>query len=660
MKKTADNSMEREHILVCLSPSPSNGRIVRTAIKMATVFGSQLTALYVKTPRSDQLSSEDKARLDLSIRLAESAGARIVTTHGEDIPVQIAEYARLSGVTKIVIGIKNTGRRISYFKPSLTERLIELVPGIDVHVIPDANTYKNYHEKRRRLDNRFIPSWQDLLITAGLLLAATVIGYLFRRLGFTEANTITVYLLCVLLTSVLTRGYVCGAVASVLSVILFNYFFTEPRLSLMAYGTGYPVTFAIMLAASILTSTLAAKLKAQAKLSARDAFRTKILFDTNRTLERAKDDSEILLVTAAQLSKLLDLDTAVFAAEDGRLREGTLFSVGAGGGRPFEADEKEKKAAEWAYLNRKKSSLGRDAAIDARFMYLPISSGEYVYGVLGISAVSGTPDAFENSILQSILGECVLALENHRNAKGREEAAVLARNEKLRANLLRSISHDLRTPLTSISGSADALISNGGALDEETKRNLLMDVRDDAEWLTALVENLLSITKIGDGSIKLELSDQVVDDIISEALKHTDRRASLFNISVFTGSEPILASMDARLIIQVIVNLVNNAVKYAPEGSNITISAERSENKAVISVKDDGPGIPDGLKERVFEMFFTGGNTVGDSRRSLGLGLPLCRSIIEAHGGTLQLSDNSPHGCVFEFTLPLSEVALNE
>lgn len=660
MIKHTDNSAEREHLLVCLSSSPSNERIVKTAIKMATVFGSQLTALYVKTPQSDKMSSEDRARLDASIRLAEEAGARIVTTHGEDIPVQIAEYARLSGVTKIIIGIKNTGRRISYFKPSLTERLIELVPGIDVHVIPDANVYRNYHNKRLRLEGRVFPSWQDLLITAGLLIAATGIGYLFRRLGFTEANTITVYLLCVLLTSVLTRGYVCGAVASVLSVILFNYFFTEPRLSLMAYGSGYPVTFAIMLAASILTSTLASKLKAQAKLSARDAFRTKILFDTNRTLERAKDDSEILLVTAAQLSKLLDLDTAVFAAEEGRLADGTLFSVGDANGKPFDAGEKERQAAEWAYANRKKSGAGTGVYNDAGFMFLPIRSGEYVYGVLGISARSGTPDAFENSILQSILGECVLALENHRNAKGREEAAVLARNEKLRANLLRSISHDLRTPLTSISGSADALLSNGDYLDEETKRNLLSDVRDDADWLTGLVENLLSITKIGDGSVGLDLSDQVVDDVIAEALKHVDRNAEFHNISFAAGNEPILASMDARLIIQVIVNLVNNAIKYTPEGSRITVSAERSEGSAVIRVTDDGPGIPDAQKERVFEMFFTGDNKVGDSRRSLGLGLPLCRSIIEAHGRELKLSDNVPHGCVFEFTLPLSEVTLNE
>ncbi|MCR5611606.1 MAG: DUF4118 domain-containing protein [Clostridiales bacterium] len=660
MKKTLSKETEMEHILVCLSSSPSNERIVRTAIRMASVFGSQLTALYVKTPQSEKMSAEDRARLGANMRIAEEAGAEIVTTHGEDIPAQIAEYARLSGVTKIVIGIKNTGRKLPYFRPSLTERLIELVPGIDVHIIPDANTSRIYREKRRSLDKSVIPSWKDILITAGLLAAATGIGFLFRRFGFTEANIITVYLLCVLLTSVLTGGYTCGVIGSFLSVILFNYFFTEPRLSLRAYGSGYPVTFAIMLAASILTGTLASKLKAQAKLSARDAFRTKILFDTNRMLERAKDDSEILLITAAQLTKLLDLDAVVFAVKDGVLSSGTAFSKGESLEDGYRGNDKELAAVNWTLTNLKTSGAGTKVFKDAEYLYMPIRSGEYVYGILGISASAGEPDALENSILQSVLGECVLALENHRNAKGREEAAVLAKNEKLRSDLLRSISHDLRTPLTSVSGNADTLIINGDMLDEETKKSLLSDIRDDADWLTGLVENLLSITRISDGSVALQLSDHVVDDVIAEAMQHIDRAGAEHVIEVTAAKEPILARMDARLMIQVIVNLVNNAVKYTEKGSHITVSSGRTDDKAFIRVADDGPGIPDGLKDRVFEMFFTGDNRIGDSRRSLGLGLPLCRSIVEAHGGELVLSDNTPKGCVFTFTLPISEVDLNE
>ena len=270
------------------------------------------------------------------------------------------------------------------------------------------------------------------------------------------------------------------------------------------------------------------------------------------------------------------------------------------------------------------------------------------------------PDAFTSSVLFSILGECALALESLRNAEEKEKAAVLAKNEQLRANLLRSISHDLRTPLTSISGNADTLLHSYNVLDEQTRKQIFTDIYDDAQWLTGLVENLLSITKIADGSVKLHLSDQVVDDIVSESLRHIDRRSAEHHITVDCGDVPLLVRVDAGLIMQVLINLVNNAIKYTPAGSNIWVTAALREDAVEICVSDDGHGIPNELKERVFEMFFTGGNPIGDSRRSLGLGLTLCQAIIHAHNGEMTLKENSPHGCIFSFTVPLSEVNLNE
>ena len=189
---------------------------------------------------------------------------------------------------------------------------------------------------------------------------------------------------------------------------------------------------------------------------------------------------------------------------------------------------------------------------------------------------------------------------------------------------------------------------------------IFTDIYDDAQWLTELVENLLSITKMADGSVKLHLSDQVAEDVVSEALRHIDRRCSEHPVTTDCGDEPLLIRVDARLIVQVLVNLVNNAIKYTPPGSEIHVAVLRRDGVAVFQVSDHGSGIPDALKERVFEMFFTGDNTVGDSRRSLGLGLALCRAIVHAHGGTISLTDNVPHGCVFSFTVPLSEVNLNE
>ena len=655
------SELPKEHILVCLSSSPSNERIVRMAGKMAQAFSGSLTALYVQTPGDADMNAEDTVRLQANMRLAQQLGAEIVTTHGEDVATQIAEYVRLSDVTKIVIGRSGVQRRHFWSEPTLTERLITLAPEVDIHIIPDVEAYKNYRGKRLLTIRPAFPTAWDLLLTIGILATATVIGWAFLRLGFANANIIMVYLLGVLLTSAFTSGYTCGVLSAFLSVILFNYFLTEPRLSLAAYGSKYPITFAVMFAAALLTGTLAAKLKAHAQLSARDAYRTKLLFDMNKQLQKAETPDEVYQMTATQIQKLMQRDVLIYPAQGDMLLDGNVYP--ADGSSPYciPDTDQEQNVIQWVWQNRKRAGATTQNFPKAKRLYLAIRTGQQVFGVVGIPMEKQTqPDAFTSSVLFSILGECALALESLRNAEEKEKAAVLAKNEQLRANLLRSISHDLRTPLTSISGNADTLLHSYNVLDEQTRKQIFTDIYDDAQWLTGLVENLLSVTKIADGSVKLRLSDQVVDDIVSEALRHIDRRSAEHHITVDCGDEPLLVRVDAGLIMQVLINLVNNAVKYTPAGSNIRITAIPRDNMAEICVSDNGPGIPDELKEHVFEMFFTGGNPIGDSRRSLGLGLTLCQAIIHAHNGEMTLKDNSPHGCIFSFTVPLSEVNLNE
>lgn len=655
------SELPKEHILVCLSSSPSNERIVRMAGKMAQAFSGSLTALYVQTPGDADMNAEDTVRLQVNMRLAQQLGAEIVTTHGEDVATQIAEYVRLSDVTKIVIGRSGVQRRHFWSEPTLTERLITLAPEVDIHIIPDVEAYKSYRRKWLLPIRPAFPTAWELLLTIGILAAATVIGWVFLRLGFANANIIMVYLLGVLLTSAFTSGYTCGVLSAFLSVILFNYFLTEPRLSLAAYGSKYPITFAVMFAAALLTGTLAAKLKAHAQLSARDAYRTKLLFDMNRQLQKAETPDEVYQMTATQIQKLMQRDVLIYPAQGDMLLDGNVYP--ADGSSPYCIPDtgQEQNVIQWVWQNRKRAGATTQNFPKAKRLYLAIRTGQQVFGVVGIPMEKQTqPDAFTSSVLFSILGECALALESLRNAEEKEKAAVLAKNEQLRANLLRSISHDLRTPLTSISGNADTLLHSYNVLDEQTRKQIFTDIYDDAQWLTGLVENLLSITKIADGSVKLRLSDQVVDDIVSEALRHIDRRSAEHHITVDCGDEPLLVRVDAGLIMQVLINLVNNAVKYTPAGSNIRITTIPRDNMAEICVSDNGPGIPDELKEHVFEMFFTGGNPIGDSRRSLGLGLTLCQAIIHAHNGEMTLKDNSPHGCIFSFTVPLSEVNLNE
>ena len=342
----------------------------------------------------------------------------------------------------------------------------------------------------------------------GILIAATLVGLLFSGLKIPEANIIAVYILGVLIISIITSSWMYSFLASVISVLAFNFLFTIPRFTLRAYDPSYPVTFGIMFLVALITGSLASRMKEYARESA--------------------------------------------------------------------------------------------------------------------------------------------------------QAAMQIEKEQLRADLLRSISHDLRTPLTSISGNASNLLSNENEFSQETRMQIYGDIYDDSMWLIKLVENLLSVTRIEDGRMDLRMSAELMDEVIAEAMRHTDRNRDGRKIEVSSDEEFILGKMDARLIVQVVINLVDNAVKYTPEGAQIRIHTGKKDGMVVVSVSDTGPGIPDEQKSKVFDMFYTGTNRAADGRRSLGLGLGLCRSIIRAHGGEIWVSDNKPQGAVFTFTLPAEEVTLHE
>ena len=650
-----DNKKTDEHILVCLSAAPSNQKIIDTAAKMANALQTRFTALYVQT--GTKTEAADKEKLEEHIRYAEKLGAEIVMTHGENIPVQIAEYARLSNVTEIVIGQSNARRNHFFSRSTLTEKLIELIPDIDIHIIPDAVKAGNY-QKRPFTWYVEKPSEKDYFLTAFIFALCTLIGLLFQKLNFRDTNIVTIYILGVLLTSIVTDGYLCSVAGSFLSVFLFCFFLTEPRMSFQTYAVGYPVTFFIMLISSVLTGALAAKLKTHAKLSAQLAFRTQVLFDTDRLLQKAKGETEILDVACTQLLRLLNRNITAYAVKDGALSEGKLFSGEKEDTEDFLTPE-EQQIARWVCENRQRAGASTHHFPNAKCLYLAIRSGNSVYGVIGIPLQKETLDSFEYSILLSVINECALAMENAQNAVEKEKIAVLAKNEQLRADLLRAISHDLRTPLCSISGNADMLLSNSDRLDEATKHQIYTDIYDDSEWLIGVVENLLSITRLNDGRLKFKFTDQLLDEVIAEALRHISRKHDDYKI-VTDCEELVLARMDVRLIMQVLINLVDNAIKYTPPGSVILIRGRKTDRGAQISVEDNGPGIPEEMKPHVFEMFYTGKKAIADSHRSMGLGLALCRSIVEAHNGTLMLTEHEPHGCNFTFTLPLSEVTLHE
>ncbi len=642
-------------ILVCLSPSVSNARVIHAAARIAAAFRGSLSALYVETPAHSLLSDDDKKRLQSNINLAEKLGARPETVIGDDVPYQIAEYARVSGATCVVIGQTNTVGGLLRRRRSLTDRLVGYAPDLDYYIIPDHGTRAYVAKKAPESGPK------QILVDCGISLAAlgisTAIGFLFSGLGFTDANIIMVYLLGLLMVSIGTAHRIFSLIWAVVSVLLFDLLFTTPRFTFYAYGTGYPVTFLVMFVAAFLISTLAIRLKQNAGQAAKSARRMSVVLETDRRLAKARDREEILSVLAAQLGQLLRRSLVIYPAEGNRLGD-PVFYPAAEDTAPCRV-EQERPAVEWAFTRKKRAGAGTDRYPRCDYLYYSMRVQEHVYGVVGI-AVHGTPlDTSEQSMAASVVGECSLALENDLNAREKEASRMLAEKERLRANLLRAVSHDLRTPLTSIMGSADNLLGSGDRLDATTRRQLYTDIYSDAQWLTGMVENLLSASRMEDGSLNLNMTTELMDDMIAEAVRHMGRRLDGFRLEIRRPEELLFVRADARLIVQVIINLLDNAIKYAPAGSRISVTTLGRDHQVLVRVADEGPGIPEDRKDHVFELFYTGSNPPGDSRRGLGLGLALCQSVMKAHHGTIAASDNEPRGTVFELVFPRDEVTID-
>ena len=645
-----ENASREEHILVCISPSPNNARVIEAGAVLSRAFGAKFTALYVEPPADAPLRAETARQLEVNLGLAQKAGAEQAVSYGADVALQIAEFAKAAGATKIVLGcqVKRGGLFARRNDPAV--RLMQLLPAEEIYLVPEAQAGAHAPRAQKR-----VVSFRSLAVELLILVAATLLGLLLRELGFTEASIMTLYILAVLLTAFWTDGVVYGLLSSVLSVLTFNYFFTEPRFTLLAYDPGYPLTFLVMLVAAILTSYLTTNVRRQAKVNAEKAYRTEVLLTASRNLQQANSADEILLETAKQLSALIGGAALLYPVENGALGLPLVNSAERDAGSLF-ADG-ERAAAEWTRQNNKHSGAQTGIFPAARCQYLAVRGHDTVRAVAGIELTKPI-DSFERSLYLAILGECGLALDKQLSDAARQSIALKAQQEQLRANLLRAISHDLRTPLTSISGNADMLLR--GAVPKDEQHQLYSSIYDDSIWLINLVENLLSITRMDDSSIQLNLKPELVSDVVEGAISRLGRRAEQHEIHVEIENDLLMANMDAPLIVQVLLNLLENAIKYTPEGSHILLHARADDNYVRITVSDDGPGISDESKEHVFDMFFTSAGARGDARRGLGLGLSLCRAIISAHGGEISVSDNLPHGSVFAFTLQRSEVTIDE
>lgn len=639
-----------DHILICLSSAPSNAKVIRTAARMAEAFHSGFTALFVQTPETKELSGENIKRLRSNLRLAEQLGAQIATVYGADPAEQIAEYARVSGITKIVMGRVNHRQHPWIGQKSLADRLIERTD-LDVYIIPDRQPlYKKPLGKLRKSRVRF--SWRDAVVTLLCLAISTAVGFAFDWAGFSESNIITIYILGVLVTAVSTSGHLYGAANSLLSVLAFNFFFTEPRFTLQADGPSYPVTFLIMLSSSIIASSLASRVKEQARMAAEKSYYTELLLGSSQKLQTIRTEWDCLRLTAEQLSRMFDRPV-IYALNDAdkeldfRIEpadEHTLLE---------KLSTEEIGVAKWVQKNNKHAGATTNTLPDSKWLFLSVRGTRGVMGIVGVP-IAGyvVPDAFEKNLMVALLGECGLGQERIRLEEERNQIALQTQRESLQANLLRAVSHDLRTPLTNINGSVGILMGKDQTLKPEVREQLYTAIDDDTNWLINMTENLLAATQLETDRTKLKTAPELLEDLFQSAVRQLDRRARDHHISVDLEDQTLMASMNAGMIQRVIINMMNNAIQYTPKDSHIILSGTRRKDWVEISVSDDGPGIPDEAKKHLFDLFYTAEQGKPDSKRGLGLGLHLCQSIVNAHGGTITVSDHAPSGTTFRFTLP--------
>ena len=469
-------------------------------------------------------------------------------------------------------------------------------------------------------------------------------GYFFNSLGFANANIMTVFVFAVQLIAVLTNHRTYSMIAAVLSVLIFNFLFTTPRYTFHAYGEGYPVTFLIMFGIAFLTGTLALKLKNQAKQSEMVAFRTKILFDTNQILQCARGREEIISKTGQQLRKLLGRNVIFYSVKDHELEKSKVFMMEdrewseqqkLKRAKEMQKLKKEKYVAEWVLKHRKRAGAGTGNFPGAECLYLTVGVNETVYGVLGISIEKKQLESFEKSILQAIIGECALALENEQITIEKEKAAILAKNEQLRSNLLRAISHDLRTPLTAIITYTDLLKNE---TDPEKQKEYIEVLERKSFRLKVLIEDLFEISKAASKSVKMNYMQVDLVGLIRQVELENDSKIQDAKLE-FRWKLPdhkVIMWLDSEKTYRIFENLIVNITKYAMAQTRVYIEMKEFSDKVSISMKNVSATELDFDVNEITDRFVR-----GDSSRNTegsGLGLAIAKSFIELQHGTLQIT----------------------
>ncbi len=470
----------------------------------------------------------------------------------------------------------------------------------------------------------------QLIKTIGLNICTTLLLLLLQRIGFTEINIVVIYILSVLIISRNTKGYVYGIIASFLSMLSFNFFFTKPIYTLKVDDSSYIVTLVVMLLSAILTSTLTSKLIWAKDLASKREKQSHILYKITSSLAKTSEISEVASVSSKCLSSLFNCDvTFIINSLDNDIQKFTTL----------------KGQNEVIIENIKKCKA--DNLISESYSF-PIIRKDKPIGYVNFPKEMENIDKENKLLLESIIMQITIAIERIILIRDKETAKSEIEKERFKSNLLRSISHDIRTPLTRITGAAEILKSR---LKDDYNIELALQIHDNSTWLTNLVENILSLTKIQEGRLKINKQLEAVEEIISEAVKHAANRIQNNNIKILIPDEVIFAPMDGKLIEQVLVNLINNAISHSNPDSEIMISAYTDDNKVWFEVRDNGTGINEADLPHLFDMFYVGTYPHTNNKHGMGLGLAICKAIVNYHGGEIYAENNPDGGATFKFYL---------
>lgn len=631
-------------IMVCVNMKPRGPRLVRAARQMAAGLHAKWIAVYVQVPRHIGLPQQDRERLSHTMRLAERLGAETATLTGEHVARELLNFAHRRNVTKIIVGKPVRTWWKEWIFGSVVSDLIHQSGDIDVHVMTGDVGEGEPLVRRTFRRTSGLPVYGYAVL--GVLIATAIAWAMFPYFG--SANLIMMYLIAVVVVAI-RYGRGPSVLASFLSVAAFDVFFVPPYFSFAVSDIEYALTFGVMLIVALVISGLAVRIRQQADLAREREQRTAVLYAMSRDLATHRGTPVLTRLAVRHLRDVFDSQVAVFLADaDKRVR------IQLGESLYFEFDPKESGVAQWVFDHNERAGIGTDTLPGAKALYLPLVASTGPIGVVAVRPKDA--GSLLNSepvhLLESLVNHIALALERTRLSEEAHQAHMQAETERMRNAILSSVSHDLRTPLATITGAASGLIEEHGRLDSSARLELARSIHREADRLDRLLKNLLDMMRLEAGAVRLSKEWHPADEIVGAALARLEGRLHDHVVATVCPADLPLVLVDGVLFEQVLINLLENAAKYSPSGSTIEVFASASGREIMMEVADRGPGLPAGEETCIFDKFYRG-QTARDG--GVGLGLTICRGIVEAHGGRIWAENRRGGGASFRLTIPLVE-----